>query len=68
MQLNLLKYELKNEGKKIFYSDDENYSLTCDRGWIMKQLENIVKNALDHTVGGNMVRISVYGKPYFHRN
>ena len=30
-----LKYEAENEGKENFYSDDENISLTCDRGWII---------------------------------
>lgn len=60
-----LEIRAENEGKKIFYSDDENISLTCDRGWIIEAVGNIVKNALDHTVGGNMVRISFMENPIF---
>ena len=50
-------YRAKQENKELFLCGDENISLICDRNWIVEAMENIVKNAFDHTNGGDSVRI-----------
>lgn len=45
------------EGKEICLSDREEVTLLCDRNWIMEAVGNLVKNALDHTEKGGMIRI-----------
>lgn len=51
-------YRARQEQKKIILSGSDNISLSCDRIWIMEALDNIVKNALDHTKAGGMVQIA----------
>lgn len=38
-------------------SGSEDISLLCDRDWLIEAIDNIVKNALDHTANGDTVRI-----------
>lgn len=38
-------------------SESEDISLLCDRDWLIEAIDNIVKNALDHTANGDTVRI-----------
>ncbi len=50
-------YRTKQEGKELVLSGDDDISLLCDRDWMIEALENIVKNAFDHTGSGDFVRI-----------
>lgn len=50
-------YRAKQEEKKLVLSGDEHISLLCDRDWMIEALENIVKNAFDHTSSGDFVQI-----------
>ncbi len=50
-------YRAKKEQKELLLSGERNVTLLCDRIWIMEALENIVKNALDHTNSGGSIRI-----------
>ena len=36
---------------------DRHISLLCDRDWMIEALENIVKNAFDHTERGDFIQI-----------
>ncbi len=45
------------EEKEICLSGREEVTLLCDRNWIMEAVGNLVKNALDHTEKGGMIRI-----------
>lgn len=50
-------YRAKQEQKEIVLSGSDKISLFCDRDWSMEAIDNIVKNALDHTEKGDTVRI-----------
>ena len=50
-------YRAEQEGKAITLSGAENIALFCDRDWIIEAIDNIVKNALDHTKSGDFVFI-----------
>lgn len=50
-------YRVRQEQKKIVLSGSENTSILCDRDWLTEAIDNIVKNALDHTADGDTVRI-----------
>lgn len=50
-------FRATQEGKKICLTGDPQVSLWCDRGWLIEAIDNIVKNALDHTTEGGMVHI-----------
>ena len=45
------------EEKKINLSGDRELDLSCDRVWLSEALDNIVKNALDHTERGGCIDI-----------
>ncbi|HHQ5492443.1 TPA: sensor histidine kinase [Clostridioides difficile] len=45
------------EGKEIRLSGNEEITLLCDRSWIAEAISNLVKNALDHTEKGGIIRI-----------
>ena len=45
------------EGKQIILTGEENITLLCDFDWLTQAIDNIVKNALDHTTEGGMIRI-----------
>ena len=47
----------RQEGKEIHLSGSEEISLLCDRSWIIEAISNLVKNALDHTGEGGIIRI-----------
>jgi len=51
-------YRVKQEEKQILLSGTNSVFLSCDRGWMLEALDNIVKNALDHTKPGDSVWIS----------
>ncbi len=50
-------YRAKQEEKELVLSGDDHISLLCDRDWMIEALENIVKNAFDHTGSGDFVQI-----------
>lgn len=48
----------KQEGKEIAVRGDPEEMLSCDLEWTKEAVGNLVKNALDHTEAGGMIRIS----------
>lgn len=50
-------FRAAQEGKEIILSGEETVSLLCDKNWIMEAVSNLVKNALDHTGEGGVIRI-----------
>lgn len=50
-------YRDRQERKKIILSGSGDVSLFCDRNWLVEAINNMVKNALDHTEVGGTVRI-----------
>lgn len=51
-------YRAKQEHKELVLSGPEEVLLFCDRDWLTEAIDNIVKNALDHTEGGDAVHIT----------
>ena len=45
-------YRARQEKKKIILSGSDHLSLFCDRDWLSEAIDNIVKNAFDHTENG----------------
>lgn len=54
---NLLE-RARQEGKEITFDGDPKEQLHCDPEWTAEALGNLVKNALDHTEAGGIIRIS----------
>lgn len=50
-------YRAAQEEKEISLSGDDDITLLCDQNWFLEAVDNIVKNALDHTKKGGTVRI-----------
>ncbi len=50
-------YRAKQEGKELTLEGGEDVFLFCDRNWLLEAVENIVKNAFDHTKEGDSVKI-----------
>lgn len=50
-------YRAKEEQKQMVLCGVQDVSLCCDRHWMMEAIDNIVKNALDHTEAGNTISI-----------
>lgn len=50
-------YRAKQEEKELVLSGEDHIFLFCDRAWMIEAVENIVKNAFDHTDRGDFVRI-----------
>lgn len=48
-------YRADQEGKTLVLSGPEDVSLLCDRDWMLEAVDNLVKNALDHTKKENTV-------------
>lgn len=51
-------YRAKQEHKELVLSGSEEVLLFCDRDWLTEAIDNIVKNALDHTESGDAVHIT----------
>ena len=51
-------YRAKQEHKTLTLSGADDISLVCDRGWLTEALDNVVKNALDHTTDGDTIQIA----------
>lgn len=45
------------EEKEIVLWGSEETTLLCDRNWLIEAVSNLVKNGLDHTGKGNVIRI-----------
>lgn len=50
-------FRAKEEEKELILSGSDTIFLLCDRDWLMEAIDNIVKNALDHTQKGDSVHI-----------
>ena len=50
-------FRARQEGKQISLSGNGTVTLMCDKGWLIQSIENIVKNALDHTEQGGQINI-----------
>lgn len=50
-------YRAKQEQKEMIFSGADHISLLCDRDWLLEAIDNIVKNALDHTKQGDFIHI-----------
>lgn len=50
-------FRARQEEKEIILAGDETVTLLCDQGWLTEAVGNIVKNALDHTDKGGIIRI-----------
>lgn len=48
-------FRAEREGKQLVTEGSGSVSFLCDRGWITEALDNLVKNALDHTESGDSV-------------
>lgn len=56
--INELTTRAKSENKQIQIDGDGEQQLICDIDWTGEAIGNIVKNALDHTQAGGIVRIT----------
>ncbi len=50
-------YRAKQEQKEIVLSGADDIWLSCDRDWMLEAIDNLVKNALDHTGKGGCIRM-----------
>lgn len=50
-------YRAMQEEKEIILDGSSDVILPCDRSWLTEAIDNIVKNALDHTKAGDFVRL-----------
>lgn len=50
-------YRAEQEQKKLVLFGEEDIFLSCDRDWILEAVDNIVKNAMDHTKSGDTIEI-----------
>ena len=50
-------FRAEQEGKEISLAGSDDVELLCDRSWLIEAIDNIVKNALDHTSGGGRIDI-----------
>lgn len=56
--INELTTRVKNENKQIIVDGDPKQHIFCDMQWTSEAIGNIVKNALDHTGSGEVIRIT----------
>lgn len=50
-------YQAEQEGKTFSLSGDDTVTLVCDQNWLIEAINNMVKNAFDHTKKGDTIRI-----------
>lgn len=62
-----LKPRAEKEGKEILVEGSREDTVICDVQWTSEAIENIVKNALDHTDYGGVIRISWEHTPAMFR-
>ena len=51
-------YRAKAEQKRLTLTGPDTLPLSCDRDWLLEALDNLVKNALDHTAPGDTVALA----------
>ncbi len=56
--INELSMRAKSENKQILMDGNPQQQIICDLEWTSEAIGNIVKNALDHTKSGDMIRIA----------
>lgn len=61
--LNELTIRAQNEDKQIVIEGNLEQSIWCDMDWTSEAVGNLVKNALDHTMAGGIIRISWENTP-----
>ena len=50
-------YRARREQKTLLLAGADDVQLLCDHDWLSEAVDNIVKNALDHTQSGDTIRI-----------
>ena len=50
-------YRAKQEQKEILLSGADDIWLSCDRDWMLEAIDNLIKNALDHTGKGGCIQM-----------
>ncbi len=60
---NHFMYRAKVEDKQLHFLGDEATQLRCDANWLMEAISNLVKNALDHTHGGDAIWVKWHQSP-----
>lgn len=65
--INELELRAKQEGKELLLEGDKEQMLSCDLEWTGEAIGNIVKNALDHTETGGVIRVSWAPSPAMMR-
>ncbi len=50
-------FRAQQEEKEICLSGNKEITFLCDRNWIVEAIDNLVKNALDHTQKGDIIHI-----------
>lgn len=53
-----LQERARQEGKEILIDGEPEERLLCDQEWTKEAVANLVKNALDHTKNGGVIRVS----------
>lgn len=56
--INELTTRATHEEKQIIIKGEHNQTITCDMDWTCEAVGNLVKNALDHTEPGGVIRIA----------
>ncbi len=51
-------FRAEQEKKEIRFTGDPASTLLCDRDWLIESIDNLVKNALDHTKAGDWIHIT----------
>lgn len=62
-----LSERARQEGKKIVMEGGTEEIIFCDEDWTREALENLIKNALDHTEAGGTVRVGWSRSPVLFR-
>lgn len=50
-------FRATQEEKEICLSGDDSITLLCDRNWLLEAIDNIIKNAFDHTKKGDWIHV-----------